>query len=744
LPSVLFRFAENAFFTAVAAEKNPNLPNRVQELAKLNDEVIKRYQAVADKFPEFGQVSIARYGIAMGLYRKGELEKAKEALEKIPAADRTGELAMVSYVLADCLMRLAPTKADDALEARRLEEQLNAAVELLEGFAGGNPASPQTPDALLKLGLCHQRLAALMVQPPEKLKVLGNARAAYERLMQQFPKHELQPQAVMERAKVLAQSNDINGAINEFRKFATQDGLKTAPVAPMALLNLATLLRSQNKAAEAADVLAQARQAHEANLQKDPARAGWVYLLQYHQGVALREANKRPEARNVLNLVVQNAAGKVEGVEAALRWGQCLREEGLQKIDDARKKLATPNLKPEEVNAAKAMLEAGLKDLRDTVAFLETQAEQAKQKQPTFEGRARMHYEAAWCARTLAEHEVEQVRLKMQQDHWQKLKDDVAKKTPPGRTPPAVPLPIIPLKTVAMQPGEQKVRTHYQSLLTAFPDLPLAGDARLELAEVLSDREEYDPAIKLLKEGLDKEPPLELGDKMRIRLGASLFAKGDAKAALTQLDLVAGNAKSPLAGQAHYRAGECLMQTGEHDKAVEHLKLFRDNPAFQNLPGVTDKALLRLGHAYDQLKNWEASRQAHEQVVGRFPNSPWVNEARYGVGWAFQNQKRYDEAVNAYLQVVNNTAAEVAAKAQLQMGLSRMEQKRYPEAATALLVVPFTYDYPEWSAAALYEAHRTFTELKQPDQAERLLRRLIKDHPDSKWAQLAKEKLKDS
>src|SRR5205823_5481194 len=163
-------------------------------------------------------------------------------------ADRTGELAMVSYVLADCIMRLAPTKADDALEARRLEEQLNAAVELLEGFAGGNPASPQAPDALLKLGLCHQRLAALMVQPP---------------------------------------------------------------VAPMALLNLATLLRGQNKAAEAADVLAQARQAHEANLQKDPARAGWVFLLQYHQGVALREANKRPEARAVLNLVVQNAAGKV-------------------------------------------------------------------------------------------------------------------------------------------------------------------------------------------------------------------------------------------------------------------------------------------------------------------------------------------------------------------------------------------------------------------------------------------------
>src|SRR5262249_57233208 len=102
-----------------------NLPNRAAELAKFNDEVVKRYQAVVDRFPEFAQVNVARYGAAMGLYRKGELEKAKDALEKIPGPERTGELAPVSYVLADCLMRLAPAKADDALAAGRMQEQVN-------------------------------------------------------------------------------------------------------------------------------------------------------------------------------------------------------------------------------------------------------------------------------------------------------------------------------------------------------------------------------------------------------------------------------------------------------------------------------------------------------------------------------------------------------------------------------------------------------------------------------------------
>src|SRR6202011_870 len=39
LGAVLFRSAENAYFRALAAEQNPSLPNRAQELARLNDEV---------------------------------------------------------------------------------------------------------------------------------------------------------------------------------------------------------------------------------------------------------------------------------------------------------------------------------------------------------------------------------------------------------------------------------------------------------------------------------------------------------------------------------------------------------------------------------------------------------------------------------------------------------------------------------------------------------------------------------
>jgi TolA-binding protein len=740
LPAVLFRHAENAYFTALAADKGPYRPTPVPpEIVRLYDEAARRYQAVLDKAPEFGHANLARYGLALTHYRKGDVEKAKQVLETIPQPERTGELAQVPYLLADCLLRLAPVKADDALAAGKMEEQLKAAVELLDGFVGAQPNDPQTADTLLKLGLCHQRLAGLLAQPPERAKALGDARAAYENLIQRFPKHPAQPQAVFERAKCLAQAGDKQSAINEMQRFQS-DPLRTAPVAPMALLQLALLLREQKRPGDAANVLAQCRQQHEGALAADPQRAGWIPALQYQHGMALKEAGKLAEARAIFDQLTRQFVGRSEAMEAALRLGQCLQEEGLVKVEAAHKAQAAAK-KPEETAAANRIQEEGLRIVAEAVKYLENQAEQIRQKQPAAEVRARMLYETAWGCRVLAEAEVAGTREKMQQELLKKKQEEAAKKNPGVQPPLVVSMPEVPLSSVPLQPAEQKARAQYQALIASFPDLPLATTARFELAELLSERGDHDQAVKLLAEALDKEPPTELAEKIRIRLGAAQAARKDLKAALAQFEAVAGNAQSPLAGEAHYRAGECLLAAGKPAEAVKHLSVFRDQPPFQNLPSLSDRALLRLGHAYATLKQWNESRQAHEQLVGRFGNSPWVHEARYGIGWAWQNQKQFDNAVNVYSQVTAATTTETAAKAQLQIGLCLLEQKRHPEAATALLVVPFTYDYPEWNAVALCEAARALTELKQNEHAEKLLKRVIKDHPETKWAEVARERL---
>lgn len=727
-PAVMFTFGENSFFRIAQAEKNTNAAERTKQIAKYAKDAIERFEKLIAKYPEEPRVHVARYSVGLTYYRQGDLAKAQKALAEIPDTERAGALRLVPYLLADCTLREVPTTIpDDALGAGKMEEQLKSAATLLAAFVGAQPKAAETPDALLKLGLTQQRLAALLAQPPEKAKALAEARAVYERITREYGSHPSAAQAVLERAKCIAQSGDINQATNELRRFLTPP-LKDAPAAPMALIQLATYLRTQNRAAEASELLSKARGQYEGKLASDPERSHWVTLLQYHHGVCLRAAGKLPEARAALDGVVKNAKSRPEAAEAALRFGQCLKDEGQKKLDQAQKLRSSG--KKEERAQAQGHDEQGARQLREAASYLEGQAAQLNGKEGRQDVRARMIYEAAWASRAVGELEMAAARAKMAQALAKKLGPAAAKFAPPP----------IPRAKVPVQPAEKKSFDLYGTLVGEFGELPIATEARFELAELHARRGGHEPALKLLNEVLDKEPSPELTEKVRLRMGAVHAARGDLKAALAQFDAVAANPKSSLLGWAHYRAGEALLQAERTADAIKRLQPFRDGP-LQNVAGVSDRALLRLGQAYAAQENWDASRQALERLAGSFPNSPWIDEGRYGIGWAQQQQKNFDGAVNTYAQVTAHTATEVAARAQLQMGLCRLEQKRYAEAATALMVVPYTYDYPELTAAALLEASRAYAALRQPDQAQRALNRLLRDYPDTPWAEAARERL---
>lgn len=784
VPAVLFRRAENSVFLAQALRKNPAPPEQAKAKAALQ-EAVKRYAALVQDYPESNYVNVARQGLGTAHYQLGDLDAARKAYESIPATERSGDLLTVLYQLADVHLRQMPARADDAVAAGRLEEKLKAAAELLDTFVGGaGEAAPLVPDALLKLGFVRQRQASLVANPAEQQKAYAEARAVYDRIQQKYPTHAAYPQATFERAKVLVRLNDPNGATNELRRF-TADPLRKAPIAPMALVSLATLQRAQKKPADAAATLAECRKAHEAALNADATRKDWVPLIRYHQAAALREAGKLDDARKEFDEVTRLAPLRPEGWDAVLRAGQSQKEQGEKRIAEGRKQLQNPALKVEQKSAAEKLISDGTNDLRAAVQYLATQ--EAGLKTRKVEGddaqktltttRSRIQYEVAWGWRALADMEIESARQKLRQDRWSKRRDDLSKGLPPGSPPPQVAVPDVALSEVPVQPAETQARQAYEALIKAFPELAINADARLELSELLAARDGHAEAVKLLQGALEaeKEPSQELMDRIKVRLGACLLDQGsrkmlsakrmiddpttkpdakkkaeealaagrkDVEAGMEQIQSVSSNEKSKVFAQAVYREAECLLQLGKNEDAVKLLTRFRDNGAFHNLPGLSDRALLRLAYALGELKQWEPSRAAYQTVLDRFGgNGPWANEARYGVGWALQNLTRYDEAVNTYAQVTAAVTTELAARAQLNIGQCRLIQKRFAEAATALLVVPFTYDYPDLSALALVEAARALHETKQTNQAVILLKRVIRDYPGSAPADAARKRL---
>jgi len=149
---VMFRSAENAF-------NSKKLPEAAQ-----------RYGVVVSKYPEFGQINAARKGMGTALFELGKYEEAAAALQQVPANERIGEMAGVSYLLAECLIKTMPADADDALATARLVDQIEQASALLNAFVAAQENHPEVPGALLKIGAMKQRAASVMADADEKKK----------------------------------------------------------------------------------------------------------------------------------------------------------------------------------------------------------------------------------------------------------------------------------------------------------------------------------------------------------------------------------------------------------------------------------------------------------------------------------------------------------------------------------------------------------------------------------------------
>ncbi len=629
-PEVLFRRAENAALTAPDPAGKPN------------DAAVKLFGLVLSKYPEYPHTQQARLSLAWLTYRQGDYDKARALLEQIDPGERKDDLAAASYLLADCLIRTAPAQTDDAVSAGKAQDQLTQAANLLTELVGSEPYADRDPDALMRLGLCQRRLAALAAKDDDRNALSGASRGSFERVLLEYPRDELQPHAALERACWIKQSGDVTEAIRRLRPFASGN-LDKHPLAPLAVLHLGGWLRSQDgMAPEAVRLLARCRRQYDHVLKADPAHAEWAAMLRYQHALALQGAGRYDEGRAILKEIMSEDA-RPECGEARLAWGEGMLAEGRGKMTAADATLQN-NPPDDQAAAARKDRADGVKIVHAAAEYMEEQARKGADSPSSPLLQARLYYETAWIWRSLIDEEVGASRQRIQ-DEWRQK----APKGPDGQPPDP---PDVPLADIPMQPAEKKSRAAYEALIAAQADLlPLAAQARLELAELRLQRGEPTSAVgPLIKQALDLEPAPDLSARLGLRLADCCFTTGDEAGAMRQLDRVAGLSDTSLAPVARYRAAAWIAGKGDWAKAVERLTPFRDDDALKNLGYVSDKALLLLGRSYAALGQDEPSTQTYEQLLAMFADSAWRRHAHYGEAQTLHRRKKYDEALDAYLR----------------------------------------------------------------------------------------------
>jgi TolA-binding protein len=284
----------------------------------------------------------------------------------------------------------------------------------------------------------------------------------------------------------------------------------------------------------------------------------------------------------------------------------------------------------------------------------------------------------------------------------------------------------------------------YRDLARNTADGQLYCHGLLELAELEANHERYEEASRLLRQLLDADPPSPQPDpgvreQAAYRLGVCEYNLDHFDLAADLLDeFINTYPESAALASASLLCGEALFKTGAHQRAAGHLRRIADD---QPDSDAFAPALLRLGECLAVLQHWARSEEVFGLHRRRFPESELWFQAQFGLAWARENQDRYDQAIETYREIVDGHDGPSAARAQFQIGECLFAQGRLEEAVRELLKVDILYAYPEWSAAALYEAGRCFEELNKLTEARAHFQQVREHHPESSWAHLASERL---
>src|SRR5207302_1167729 len=126
-----------------------------------------------------------------------------------------------------------------------------------------------------------------------------------------------------------------------------------------------------------------------------------------------------------------------------------------------------------------------------------------------------------------------------------------------------------------------------------------------------------------------------LREKLHYKLGRVLYRQEKfAEAARVLLAQLEERPGGELSAHSTYLAGDCLFRQNKFADA---------RPLFERLIRARDReyharSLYRCGACLAGLEEWAASRKCYEELIRQFPDFELVQEARYGLGWALQNQ----------------------------------------------------------------------------------------------------------
>jgi tetratricopeptide (TPR) repeat protein len=229
---------------------------------------------------------------------------------------------------------------------------------------------------------------------------------------------------------------------------------------------------------------------------------------------------------------------------------------------------------------------------------------------------------------------------------------------------------------------------HFDLSLQFATNKELAGLANYWKAEAQYRSGDYAEAVKGFQQFIYSLNAFnqKTFNRANYNLGYAFFKQRDYTNALTwfrKYTASYASAEQKIAADAFIRSGDCFFMKGDYSGAAESY-----DKAVTMRIGETDYALYQRGMALAVMGKSEAQIKVHQQLLSDFPQSSFVDDAKWEIARTYENMGRYEEAYSTYNGIlINHEASAYVPMAKLQMAGIRYNQNRDQEAKVLFLEV---------------------------------------------------------
>ncbi len=192
-----------------------------------------------------------------------------------------------------------------------------------------------------------------------------------------------------------------------------------------------------------------------------------------------------------------------------------------------------------------------------------------------------------------------------------------------------------------------EARPVYQSIIDNTPQSPLVANALCGLGSCALAQGDFTTAADLYQQVIQKHPDTEAAVFAEYNRAVALVRSGNAAEAAAALEaFVQQHPDSPWATEARRELAWSYIVAKQDDRAKPLLEAMA---ADAQAPAARRAwALFHLGEIAYRAEDYAAAQARYEEVGAQYPDSDIVDEAHYKRGWALLKQDRKDEATAAF------------------------------------------------------------------------------------------------